>query len=346
MSPTPLSPAAPSRPPTLAVVAISGAVMRYAEVEATDAGPRVRRLGTCDFDMDAEAAIFGPAAPVAAAPSADDALDVVADALRDVFAGTAARSIVVAAAATTSTTFFTPLPVGMSAAARDEQFRQEAALLADVPPATPVRVRAVAVRAERASPGGASAADRQWYHVLHVGEAVHARLARLALALGVASYDIADTARAAAAVARALAASSEASGVDLIVGAYGGHTEVAVVRDGALLLGHHGAGTTPEDTAYFALAALDVVGASAASVGRLLVYGDALGEPAADGVPERLALLTQLAGAAPRPLDALALFGRPVGASPWELAAFAPVLGAALEAVSAAATAGADAAGA
>ena len=133
-------------------------------------------------------------------------------------------------------------------------------------------------------------------------------------------------------------ASGEApgGGLDLIVGVYGGHTEVAVAREGDLLLGHHGAGTTPEDTAYFALAALDAVGTSAAGIGRLLVYGDALGETA-EGVPARLALLAQLAGVAPRPLDALALFGRPVAASPWELAAFAPVLGAALEAASAAA---------
>lgn len=311
------------RTPVLAVIALGGDAMRYAEVEATADGPRLRRLGTCDFELDAEAAVFG-----SASADGDPDLSVVSDALRDVFAGTSARSLVVATAATGSTAFFTPLPAGMSAGARDEQFRQEAALLADVPPATPVRVRAVPVRTEGAD------SERRWYHVLHVGEGVHARLGRLAAALGVGSYDVADTARAAAVVARSLGADA---GVDLLVGAYGAHTEAAVVRDGVLLFSHHGPGATPEDTAYFALATLEATGLDAASVGRLFAYGDGLGDGLGDGAdaPPRLAMLAGLTGTAPRALDALPLFGRPVGASPWELAAFGPVLGAALDAAGA-----------
>ena len=312
-----------ARPPALALVGLSGGALRYAEVQpggpGGPAGPRLLRLGTCDFDLDAEAAVFGASPP--------DALAAIADALRDVFAGTAARSLVVAAPATATTTFFTPLPSDLGADARDEQLRQEAALLADVPPATPVRVRAVPVRAEATAEG-----ERRWYHVLHVSEGVHARLGRLAAALGVPSYDVADAGRAAAAVVRELSGlgASGPGRADLVVGVYGGHTEVAVVRDGALVFGHHGVGATPEDTAYFALAALDAAGFDAASVGRLFAYGDATGEVGEDG-PARLALLGHLAGVAAVPLDALPLFGRPVGgASAWELAAFAPVLGAAL----------------
>ncbi len=309
-------------PASLALVGLSGGTMRYAEVQpGGPAGPRLLRLGSCDFDLDAEAAVFGASPP--------DALAVLADALRDVFAGSAARSLIVATPATATTTFLTPLPSDLDADARDEQLRQEAALLADVPPATPVRVRAVPVRAEATAEG-----ERRWYHVLHVSEGVHTRLGRLAAALGVPSYDVADAGRAAAAVVRELSASGlGASGpgrADLVVGVYGGHTEVAVVRDGALVFGHHGVGATPEDTAYFALAALDAAGFDAASVGRLFAYGDAVGEVGEDG-PARLALLGHLTGVPAVPLDALPLFGRPVGgASAWELAAFAPVLGAAL----------------
>ncbi|HEX8384833.1 MAG TPA: hypothetical protein VF576_01545, partial [Rubricoccaceae bacterium] len=243
-----------ARPTALAVVGLSGGAMRYAEVEpGGPTGYRLRRLGTCDFDLDAEAAVFGAGPP--------EALAVVADALRDVFAGTSARSLVVATPATATTTFFTPLPAGLGDGARDEQLRQEAALLADVPPATPVRVRAVPVRAETMPEG-----ERRWYHVLHVGENVHARLGRLAAAIGAPSYDVADAGRAAATVVRALPADgppddgADAGRVDLVVGAYAGHTEVAVVRGGDLLFGHHGPGTTPEDTAYFALAALEAAG--------------------------------------------------------------------------------------
>jgi hypothetical protein len=308
--------------PTLAVVGLSGHVLRYAEVAAGAAGPRLLRLGACDFETDAEAAVFG---------SGDAAtLAVVEDALRDVFAGSAARSLVVAVPATASTAFFTPLPVGLAAAERDEQIRQEAALLADLPPATPVRVRAVPVRAEATgasagSPDGGGA--RLWYHVLHVSESVHARLGRLAAALGVGSYDVADAGRGAAAVVRALPVAEAPDHVVLIVGAYADHTEATVVRGGELVFGHHGPGTTPEDTAYYALAALEVAGHDAAAIGRVFATGDA-----ADA--DRLAVLAGLAGQDAAPLNPIGLFGRPVDAAlAWELAAFAPVLGAALAAL-------------
>ena len=310
---------------SVALVGFSGASMRYAEVAAGEP-PRLLRLGTCDFDLDAEAAVFGPGATPAAT------MAVLADALRDVFAGTAAQQIVVAVPATASTAFFSLLPAALTADARDEQIRQEAALLADVAPATPLRVRAVPVRAEPADPAGGGA--RQWVHVLHVGEAVHARIGQLAAALGVGGYDVADGPRAAAAVVQALAPAAD---VALVVGAYAGHTEVAVVRGGSLLFSHHGPGATPEDTAYFALAALGAAGLDAAAVGCLFAYGDALGDAAAPGVaapdeaPARLAMIAGLTNAAAVPLDALAPFGQPVGgASPWELSAFAPLLGAAL----------------
>ncbi len=314
---------------SLAVVALSGRAMRYAEAALAPDGPRLLRLGTCDFDADAEAAVFG---------AGDEAtLATVADAVRDVFSGSTARSLVVAVAAPNSTAFFTPLPAGLAAAARDEQIRQETALLADVAPGAPVRVRAVPVRAEAApagEPGSAPGVARLWYHVLHVPEASHARLGRLAEALGAAAYDLADAGRASAAVVRAL--QPETAGmpppVDLVVGAYARHTEVAVVRGGELVFGHFGPGATPEDTAYYALAALEAAGHDAAAIGRIYATGDALADRTGDA-PARLAVLTDLAGTAALPLNAIGLFGRPVdGATAWELAAFAPVLGAALAA--------------
>jgi hypothetical protein len=319
MSSTTTSTDPESAAPTLAVIGLSGHVLRYAEV--APAGPRLLRLGACDFETDAEAAVFG---------TADEAtLAVLEDALRDVFAGSAARSLIVTVPATASTAFFTPLPAGLAAADRDDQIRQEAALLADIPPAAPVRVRAVPVRAEAVSgPEGSPGADgvRLWYHVLHVSEGVHARLGRLAAAIGVASYDVADAGRGAAAVVRALPVADAPAHVSLIVGAYADHTEAVVVRGGELVFGHHGPGTTPEDTAYYALAALEAAGHDAAAVGRVFATGDAVD-------PDRLAVLGSLTGHDAAPLNPIGLFGRPVdAASAWELAAFAPVLGAALAA--------------
>ena len=321
-APAPMSDLPPAPPPTLAVLGFSGHVMRYAEVVP---GPRLVRLGACDFETNVEAALFrGEPAPTQAGDP--DALAAVEDALRDVFSGTAARALVVAVPATASTAFFTPLPAGLAPADRDGQIRQEAALLADIPPAVPVRVRAVPVRAEASPAGDGGDGARLWYHVLHVPEGVHERLGRLAAVLGVASYDVADAGRSVAAVVHALGGDA----ADLVVGAHGDHTEAVVVRGGAFTFAHHGPGTTPEDTAYYALAALDAAGLDAAAVGRVFATGDAEGG--------RLDVLASLTGTAAVPLNPIGLFGQPVeDATAWELAAFAPVLGAALAASPAAA---------
>jgi hypothetical protein len=293
--------------PRLALVGLAGRVMHYAEVE-TGAAPRLRRLGSCDFEADAEAAVF---ADGASGGGDADALEALCAALAEVFAGIAPHRLVVTAHPTATTGFFTPLPSGMTAAARDEQLRQEAALLSDVPPTQPVRVHAAPIRAET-GPGG----DRTWYHVVHVAEPVHARLALLAQATGADGYDLTDTARAASALV------GTPPGTTLVVGLYPAHTEVAVVTDGALAFGYHGAGHTPEDTAYYALAAADRVGATQADVARVAVYGSA--------DDARTRLLAEMTGRPAEVLDPFAPFGRRFDVDPSTAAAFAPVLGAAL----------------
>lgn len=286
-----------------ALAGLSGRTLRYAEVVPGPDGPRLRRLGAADFDLDAEAAVFRTGDP--------EAIEAVAEALVDGLGGTAADALVVAAHPTATTSFFSRLPVGLDAEVRDGQLRQETALLADLAPTQAVRVRARTVRVEP-TPGG----DREWIHVVHVAEPVHARLSVLADALGVGGYDLADTTRAAAAVATA-------PGAALVVGAFQDHTEVAVVRDGAFLFGTHGPSTAPADTAYFALAALQQAGADARALDALLVYGD-------DATDARLDLTAEFVGRPAVWLDPFARFGRRPDADAGELAAFAPVLGAAL----------------
>ena len=285
---------------TQAAALLSGRTLRYVETVAGPDGPRLRRLGAADFGADAERAVFRDGDPAA--------VEAVAAALAEGLGGTDARALVLAVHPTATTSFFTPLPAGLSPEGRDGQIRQETALLADLAPGQAVRVRAAPVRTERRPDG-----DREWFHVVHVDEPVHARLSRLADALGLAAYDVADT-------TRAVAAAASAPGLSLVVGAYERHTEVAVARDGAFLFGTHGPSTAPADTAYFALAALQQVGAQAGDPDRLLVYGS-------DATTERLGLTAEFTGAAPQPLDPFAAFGRRPDADPAELAAFGPVLG-------------------
>lgn len=293
-----------------AVVGPVGRSIHYAEADRPEGvGPRLQRLGTCDFDVDIESAVFGDGDP------AD--LDTVATALREVFGEGTSRTLVVVAPPTRTTSFFTPLPAELAPAAAGEHLRQEASLLADVAPTQPVRVRAVPIRIE-AVEGGA----RRWFHVVHVPEPVHARLGLLAQALGATGYDLIDSTRAGALAV--LARVGAGPGLYAAVGAHPAHTEVAVVRDGAFLFGHVTVDATPADTAYFAFAALQRVGVGFADLDGLYAYGSGLGGG-------RLDELAAFAGHAPAPLDVLDRFGRrPEGVPAETLAAFAPVLGGAL----------------
>ena len=279
-----------------AVACLSGRTLRYAELD----GGRLRRLGAADFEVDAERALFGDGDPAV--------LGALADALAQGLGGTQAALLVFAVHPTVTTSFFTPLPLGLAAQDQERQISQEAALLADLAPSQPVRVRSASVRTE-------AYARLEWFQVVHVADAVHDRLALLADAVGVAGYDLVDTTRGVAALA-------QGEGLDLMVGAYHGHTEVAVVRDGAFLYGTHGPSVAAPDTAYFALAALQQAGAQATAPDRLLVYGDA-------ATPERLGMAAEFTATEPTPLDAFARAGRRPDGDPTELAAFAPVLGAA-----------------
>src|SRR5690606_19948994 len=158
-----------------------------------------------------------------------------------------ARTLLVVAHPPALVSFFTPLPEGLPAPARYEQLRQEAALLADVSTAQPVRIRAVPVRTE-VLPGPPDAGrPHRWHH------AVHARLALLAKAAGAGTYDLVDATQAAAAVVRARLEALELPvprpPFALAVGAYPGHAEFALCRDGAWHHGLHAPGGAPEDAA-------------------------------------------------------------------------------------------------
>ena len=306
----------------LAVIGLSGSALRYAEIERAASGERssgrvpgrLLRLGTCDFEVDIEQGVLGDGAPYA--------IQGIGEALREVFRDTTAQALVIVAHPPHTTSFFTPVPVGLDADARDEQLRQEAALLADVSSEEPVRVRAVPLRLDTI--GGT---PHRWHHVTHVSEPIHARLSLLARALGVDRYDLSDAPRAAAAIVRAMASveGRPSNGVELAVGAYAHHTEISLSQGRSWLFGHHGPGASPEDTAYFALAALERIGVTPSGVARLHVYGDEGRQE------ERLSVVSSLLELDAQPLDPLSLYGRhPEGLSADHLAGFAPVLGATL----------------
>ncbi|MEM1056804.1 MAG: hypothetical protein AAGI52_14875 [Bacteroidota bacterium] len=308
-------------PRRIATLGLQGPLLRYAEV---DGDTSLRRLGTVEFDGDAERTLLGDGGP-----PLGPALERAVREVFDVEASGSPDALVVAAHPSHTVSFSSPLPVSMTADQRHEHLRQEAALLADVPAGRPVRIRAVPVRTQSlARSAEASPEPHRWHHVLYLSEAVHARLSLLARALGVGSYDLIDTTRAVATIAARLDPVGSPTGdldrVAMAVGVYGGHTEYALLKGGEWAYGHHGLGGTPEDTAYYALALLERLGLDADAPRRLFVYGD-------DVRPERLELLSQMLTLETSPLDPLVLFSRrPAHADPAQLAAFAPLLGVAL----------------
>ena len=303
-------------------IELYGRVMRYAEVDfgarGADAAPKLLRLGACDFDFDVAEALLDLAGPTH--------LDTVATAVREIFDGSRAETLRVAVHPWRATSFFSPIPEGTAPASRLEQFKQEAAMLADAAVSRPVRVKATPVRIEAGPDGRRS----HWHHVLRLPESVHARFAHVAKPLGgdrhEGAHEFVDATGAAAAVVARL---HEPSGEDdepfaLAVGAYGERAEFALCRGTTWYHGHFADVPARTDGAYFAAALLDRLGVAPGRVRRLFAYGDAA-EPAS------AELVGAFLGLDAEPLNPLPAFGvNPPNADPLALSAYAPCVGALL----------------
>lgn len=301
-------------------IELTGRVMRYAEVDlgarGADASPRLTRLGACDFDFDVGEAILNVSGPTH--------LDTVATAIREIFDGSEADRLFVAVHPWDATAFFSPVSAEAPPVARLEQFRQEAAMLADVTVARPVRVNATPVRIAPMPDGS----RYHWHHVLHLSQSIHARLAHLAkpFARRDGGYEfVAATGSAAAITARLAPVPDDGEpSFALAVGVYGNRTEFALSQGETWYYGHYVEADAGTDGAYFAGAMLDRLGLAASQIRRLFVYGDA-------AEPAPAAGLSAWLGVEAEPLNPLRVFGlAPPDANPFALAAYTPCVGALL----------------
>lgn len=314
-------------------IELAGHTLRYAEVElgprqrnldtlAAAPGPRLVRLGACDFEFDVAGAILDPAGPTH--------LETVATAIDEIFDGSTAERLCVAVHAWHATSFFSPLPAGMPAADRFEQLRQEAAMLSGARLARPVRVSATPLRLETRPDGRAY----HWHHVLRLPEAVHARMAHVARRLGDgAGHAFVDASGAAARVAVGLRPEREHKmevetpddvPYAMAVGVYGDRFETALCRGSTWHFSHWAEAPADSDATYFGAALLERLGIAPGGVRRLYAYGDAPGRGAVAAFETLLATEAQ-------PLDPLRLFRLVRSqADPHALSAFAPCVGAAL----------------
>src|SRR5690606_10565174 len=91
-------------------IEFSDTVLRYAEVEQYGSRYRLLRLGTCDFDFRLVEDLLQRHDP--------DAIEVVREALQDVFSGSIASTLHAALHPALTTSFFTSVPSGVSGGER------------------------------------------------------------------------------------------------------------------------------------------------------------------------------------------------------------------------------------
>lgn len=246
---------------TFASIDLAWATLRYAEVEHRNGTLHPLRLGSCDFDFNVAHDLLHAAAP--------DHLDVVAEALTDVFHGAASRQLRVVVHPPDAYAFVTVVPAGLSASDRTRRFQQEAALLAGTEDPATLHVTAEAVHAE-------THLDVEPVQVLAVSDALHARFGQLLEALPQTEVQWMLSTQAAG---RVIAHGDESlhgtgeTAFTMAVGVYPDYIEYALLRNGGWYYSHYVDAEDPVDAAYFATALLDRLEIPPAAITRIGLYG-------------------------------------------------------------------------
>lgn len=298
-----------------ASIDLSWDTLRYAEAAHEAGGVRPLRLGNCDFDFDVGRELLHEEPPTR--------LNVVAEALNDVFAGARSTQLRVVVHPPSAHAFVTVVPADLPAPERKARFRQEAGLLAGPESADALHVTAAPIHAD-------THLDVEPVHVLAVPHDRHARFEQVTAALPHADVQWMLSTQAAARVMTHGAAAAPASTAEpafgLVVGVYPGYTEYGLVRNGHWYYSHYAEAEEPVDAAYFAtalFAQLDIPRTAVTAIG---LYG--LGANA-----EAFAPFETVFDVAPQPLDPFAVLGLDEAATQnaaFGAGAYAPCIGATL----------------
>jgi len=301
------------QPQAFASIDLSWATLRYAEVEHRASGVRPLRLGSCDFDFDVTHELLRTEAPTH--------LDVVADALSDVFAGAASRELRVVVHPPDAYSFVTVVSKETPAEERSERFQQEASLLAGTEPGEGLYLTASAVHAD-------THLDVEPVHVLAVPDDRHARIETVLASMPHTDVRwILSTQAAARVVTHALPPGAEnENAITLVVGVYPDFTEYGLLRNGRWYFSHYADAEEPVDAAYFATALLDQLDISRSAVARIGLYG--IGANA-----EAFSPFETIFGVAPEPIDPFGVLGLDHAAlqgTDFGMGVYVPCVGAAL----------------
>lgn len=234
-----------------------GAAMRYAEVEHGSSALRLHRLGSCDFEFDAEQAVFrGGSAHVS----------TIQEALLDVFSETSSRHFTIVVPATECVAFYSPISSTLTDDERKDHLEGEARLVTGAE--GPLAVTSDVVGSE-----DAEGEEVVWHHVATMPQTRWDRLEDMLSVFEGSQYRYLTRMQAAARVARQFEA-PEADAARLLVGRDDGSTELGLVVGRRLRSTEVAAVTDPADICYHALAEMKRSGISLRKVSDVFLFGD------------------------------------------------------------------------
>lgn len=301
--------------PAFASIDLSWATLRYAEAAHPPDGIRPLRLGSCDFDFDITSELLHDENP--------EHLDVVTQALTDVFTGSRAEPLRVVVHPPSAQSFVTVVPADLAVPERTERFQQEAALIAGAETEAALHVTASTIVAD-------THLDVEPVQVLAVPAAWHERFQTIVDGLPHSNVEwMLSTEAAARVMARAgpdAAPANGAQSIGLVVGAYPEYTELGLLRNGHWYYSHHVDAEEPMDAAYNAMALLDQLEIPRDVVTEIGLYG--LGVSASAFAPFESVFGVELEPI--QPFSALGIDPEAVGESGFGAGAYVPCVGAVL----------------
>lgn len=301
-------------PQAFASIDFSWATLRYAEVAHEDGHVRPLQLGSCDFDFDVTRALLYAESP--------DRLDVVIEALVDVFAEATSEQLRVVIHPPDAYTFVTVVPAALPRADRVQRFQQEAALLAGTEASEPLHVTAQTVQTEETH------LDIEPVNVLAMPSALHVRFERVVDALPQTDLQwMLSTQAAARLFARdETSAAGREIAFSLAVGVYPTCTEFALLRNGQWYYSHYADTEDPVEAAYFATALLDRLDIPRSGVTRVGLYGIRVDTAA-------YAPFETVFDVVPEPVDPFGVLGleSQAGQGDFSAGGYGPCVGAALD---------------
>lgn len=257
--------------------------MRYAEVEHARSGLRLLRLGSCDFDFDAEAATLEGDARK---------LETIAEAIGDVFSGSRSSDFSVVMSPGSVISFFSPVPDRLPEEAKRKQLEADTVLIGGTE-------SALNVVAEPVMPDGDEGGESvTWYHVAAVPARVRRNVGVCLATFEGSRHHVVTSMQAGSRVAAALERprlERTEKKAAAVIGCHSVSTEVAVLDDARWRFGSHTASTMPSDIAYALLSTVEQARVEPNSLGRVYVFGDTPDE----------AMLTALRNASPAEITML-----------------------------------------